>query len=163
VKRWAADWGAAIGMMVALWAGLFVLTLPHGCARVQTPEGTILVLPEAPGAFAQEMIGGKTGVTPGAVTLPIEGVPPIYFDPETAADPCAREHEAVHTRQLAREPIPLVKLRYGSELATCLHAVPPAERRAAFNQCYRNVSYEREAYAAQAACKAARADGGSQP
>lgn len=139
------------------WFGASLLFLVYGlavpgCAPVQTPEGPILVAPQAQGERFAAEVHKLTGVHPGAFTLPHQCVPPIFLDGATAADPCAREHEAEHVVQRARERKRDITRNYGSELVRCWRAAHWA--REAFDGCYRSVSYERAAYAREAECRA---------
>lgn len=156
--------GASLISLLALAVALAALIVTIvGCAPVQTPEGPILVAPEAKGARFAADVERWTGVRPDAFTLPLECVPPIYLDRAAAEDACARLHEATHVRQRSAEPREVIVLNYAGEFARCWRAARWA--RDAFDGCYRGVSYEREAYEVQRACVAARAarDGGLSP
>lgn len=146
--------GAALVLVAALAAAAGA----SGCAPVQTPEGPILVVTReaAAEAFANA-IAARTGFKPAAVTLPLTCVPPIFLSREAAADPCVRRHEATHVEQRSAEQIEDLAESYWRQFIGCWQTA--SYRTEAIDGCYRGVSYEVDAYAAEAECRRAGAGG----
>lgn len=132
--------------------------LGASCAHAPAPEAQI-ILPEDAAGHVAKIVTGLTGQEPYGITLP--GLPPVYFEQHPSE--CLKVHERTHVLQeeaadKANGAGSFVwASRYASQLVTCTTSVPPAQRKAKFTVCLKEIPYEKEAYDAQHACQAAEA------
>jgi hypothetical protein len=142
-KRWA--WRA----LLALAAG-FVVACVLGCAHKPTLRDRVEVvaLGEPLGGAVSEVFAKATGFKVKAVTIPT--LPTIVL---TGNDPCVTEdHEGAHRAQQRRDGDDVFFARYLTEWWTCML---DKDSWGAFAWCsHYGVSYEREAYKVEAACRA---------
>lgn len=144
-KRRARLAVAGLGLVgLAVLAALFA-----GCAHEGFPKPVESVtLPETFGGAISETFAQATGFHVKATTIP--GLPTIVFGPQ---DRCVTEdHEGAHRAQQRRDGSAEFTRRYLSEWWACMVRLDSGW--ASFGPCSQGVSYEIEAYAVEAACRA---------
>jgi hypothetical protein len=135
---------ALLGALLAV-AGLMM----GGCASSGFPPPVESVtLPETFGGAISETFAKATGFRVRATTIP--GLPTIVFGPQ---DRCITEdHEGAHRAQQRRDGNAEFTRRYLTEWWACMERLDSGW--ASFGPCSQGVSYEIEAYAVEAACRA---------